>query len=101
MAHTFTTTMHMSSELFSTMTYLRPFERVDQTAFADVWEANDADGDTLRRARFVRLEAEQCRGHARCQVRTPMRTRKAEWEHRGCVAEVFEPCLGVLAWHQV
>jgi hypothetical protein len=84
------------------MMHLGPFERVDQTAFADVGEANDADGDALRCARFVRLEeAEQCRGRARCQVRTLMRTRRAEWERRSCVAEVFEPCLGVLARHQV
>ena len=67
-----------------------------------VGEANDADGDALRRARFVRLEeVEQCRGHARCQVRTPMRTRRAEWERRSRAAEVFEPCLGILARYQV
>jgi hypothetical protein len=67
-----------------------------------VGEANDADGEALRRARFVRLEeAEQCRGRARCRVRTLMRTRRAEWERRSCVAEVFESCLGVLTWHQV
>jgi hypothetical protein len=74
------------------MTHLGPFERVDQTAFADVGEANDADGG----ARFVQLEeAEKCWGHARCQVRTLMRTRRAEWEGLSCVAEVFKPgCLG-------
>ena len=37
-------------------THLGPFERVDQTTFADVGEANDADGDALRRAWFVCLE---------------------------------------------
>lgn len=48
------------------MTHLGPFESINQTAFADIGEANDADGDTLRRARFVCLqEAEQCRGIAR------------------------------------
>jgi hypothetical protein len=35
-------------------------------------------------------------GRARCEVRTLMRTRRAEWERRSYVAEVFEPCLGVL-----
>jgi hypothetical protein len=65
-------------------------------------KAIDADGDDLRRARFVRLEeAEQCRGHARCQVCTLMWTRRAEWERLGRVAEVFEPCLGILARYQV
>jgi hypothetical protein len=62
-----------------------------------VGEAIDADGDALRRALFVRLEgAEQCRGHARCQVHTLMRTLRAEWERPSRVAEVFEPCLGIL-----
>ncbi|KAF8489174.1 hypothetical protein F5888DRAFT_1206021 [Russula emetica] len=43
----------------NTMMHLGPFERVDQTAFADVGEANDADGG----ARFVRLEeAVKCWG---------------------------------------
>jgi hypothetical protein len=43
----------------NTTTHLGPFERVDQTAFADVG------------ARFVRLEeAGKCRSRARCQVRT-------------------------------
>ena len=84
------------------MTHLGPFKRVNQTALGDVGKANDADGDVLRRARFVRLEeAEQCRGRARRQVRTLMRTRRAEWGHRNCVAEAFEPCLGVLARYQV
>ena len=45
-----------SSDHGNTATYLGPFERVDQTALADVGETNDADGDALRRARFVRLE---------------------------------------------
>jgi hypothetical protein len=58
-------------------------------------------GDALSHDRFVRLkEVGQCWGRARCQVRTLMWTRRAEWEGRSCVAEVFEPNLGVLAWHQ-
>ena len=96
----FTTTRHASSKkkelllLFSTTTHLGPFEGINQTAFADVGKVNDADGDALRRARFVRLEeTEQCRGRARRQIRTLMRTRRAEWERRSCVVEVFEPCL--------
>jgi hypothetical protein len=41
-------------------------------------------------------------GRARCQVSTLIRTRRAEWERRSCVAEEFEPrCLGILARHQV
>jgi hypothetical protein len=36
--------------------YFGPFECVDQTAFANVVEANDADGDALRRTQFIRLE---------------------------------------------
>ena len=40
----------------NTTTHLGLFERVDQTAFANVGEANDTDGDALRRAWFVRLE---------------------------------------------
>jgi hypothetical protein len=82
-------------------THLGPFERVDQTTFADVGKANYADSDALRRAQFVHLEeAEQCRNRARRQVRALMRTHRAEWEHRNCVA-VFEPCLSVLVRHQV
>ena len=84
------------------MAHLGPFKRVNQIAFVDVGKANDADGGTLRRARFVRLEeVDQCRGRARRQVCTLVRTRRAEWERRSCVAEVFEPCLGVLAQYQV
>ena len=30
-----------------------------------------------------------------------MRTSRVEWESRNHVAEVFEPCMGVLARHQV
>ena len=83
-------------------TYLGPFKRVDQTALPDVREANDTDGDALRRARFVRLEeAEQCRGRARGQVSALMRTRGTERERRSQMAEVFKPCLSVLAWHQI
>ena len=66
-----------------------------------VGEANDTDDETLHRARFVRFEAKQCRGRAGYQVRTLlMRARRAEWERRSCVAEVFGPCLGVLARNQ-
>jgi hypothetical protein len=68
-----------------------------------VGEANDANGGALRRARFVRLkEAGKCRGRAGRQVRRLMRTRRAEWERRSYVAEVFDPtCLGILARHWV
>ena len=40
----------------NTMTHLGAFEGVDQTVLADVREADNADGDALGRARFVRLE---------------------------------------------
>ena len=80
-------------------TYLGPFERVYQIAFADILEAYDADGETLHRARFVALEkAEQFRGRARCQVQTLMQTRRVEGKRWGCVAEVFGPCPGVYAF---
>ena len=73
-----------------------------QTALADIREADDANGDALRRARVVRLEeAEQRRCGARGEVRALMRARGAEGERWGCVAEVFEPCLGILARHQI
>jgi hypothetical protein len=66
-----------------------------------VGEANDADGYALRRARSVHVEeSEQCRGCARCQIRTLMQTRRAEWERRSCVAEAFER-LVVLRRHQI
>ena len=46
------TTMHASSKekknhsaQGNTTTYLSPFKRVDQTTFANVREANEADGD--------------------------------------------------------
>jgi len=38
------------------MTHLGAFEAVDQTALTDIREADDTDGDILRRARSVRLE---------------------------------------------
>jgi hypothetical protein len=38
------------------MTHLGTFEGVDQTALPNVREADDADGDALRRARLVRLK---------------------------------------------
>jgi hypothetical protein len=40
----------------NTMTHLGTFEAVDQTALTDIREADDTDGDALRRARSVRLE---------------------------------------------
>lgn len=63
------------------MAHLGPFERVDQTGLCRRWvgEANDADGDALCRAQFVHLKkVERYRGSAR-----------------------FEPCLSILARHQV
>jgi hypothetical protein len=39
-----------------------PIECVDQTAFANVGEANDAEGGALRRARFVCLDKPECQG---------------------------------------
>ena len=68
--------------------------------FADVWKANDTDSGALRRARFVR-EVEQFRGHARCQVCALKQACRAEWKRWSCVVQVFEPCLSVLAQHQV
>ena len=38
------------------MTHLGAFEGVDQTAFPNVREADDADGYALRRARLVRFK---------------------------------------------
>jgi hypothetical protein len=84
------------------MPHLGALEGVDKTAPADIREADDADGDALCRAWFVRLEeAEQRRCGARGEVRALMRACGAEGERWGCVAEVFEPCLGILAWHQI
>ncbi len=36
--------------------HLGPFEHVDQTAFADIGEANDVNSDTLCHAQFVHFE---------------------------------------------
>ena len=84
------------------MTHLGTFEGVDQTALADIRGANDTDGDALRCARFVHLEeAEQRRCCSRCKVCVLMRACGAEGECRGCVVEVFEPRLGILARHQI
>jgi hypothetical protein len=47
------------------MMHLGTFQGVDQTPLAHIREADDADGDALRRARFVRLEAEQRRRGSR------------------------------------
>jgi hypothetical protein len=80
------------------MTHLGAFKGVDQTALADIREA---DGDALGRARFVRLEeAKQRRCGSRGEAGAPMRARGAA-ERWGCVAEVFELCLGILARHQI
>lgn len=77
-----------------TTTHIDPFECVWPYCFLPtlVGEADDADGDALRRAWFVRLEEEvehQCRDRARCQVPTPVRTRRLEMGasklHGGCV----------------
>lgn len=55
------------------MTHLKLFKSVDQAAFVNVREANDADGGAQRHARFVRLaEVEIFWGRARCQVRMLM-----------------------------
>ena len=63
------------------MPHLGALEGVDQTALANIRKAHDADGDALRRARFVRLEeAEQRRCGARGEVRALMRARGAEGE---------------------
>jgi hypothetical protein len=83
------------------MAHLDAFEGVDQTALAHIWEANNVHGDALGRARFVRLEeAEHCRRGSRSEIRALVRARRAEGEHWGCVAEVFEP-LGILARHEI
>lgn len=39
-----------AASTFNTTTHLGPFERAEQTAFADVVEANNAGDDALRRA---------------------------------------------------
>jgi hypothetical protein len=83
------------------MTYLGALEGVDQAALANIREADDADSDTLRRARFACLEAEQRRRGSIIEVHAVMRACGAEGECWGCVAEVFEPCLGILAGHQI
>jgi len=84
------------------MTYLGALEGVDQTALADVRKADHADGDALGRARFVCLEeAKQGGCRAGGEIRPLMRARGAKRERWRCVAEVFEPSLGILAWHQI
>ncbi len=54
------TTVHTAPSKWRTQrnatTHLGPFEHVDQTAFADIGEANDVNGDTLCHAQFVRFE---------------------------------------------
>lgn len=83
-------------------THLGTFEGVDQTAFANVGEADDAYGDALRGARFIRLEEAKQRGcRARGEVRALMRARRAERESWSGVTEMFQPCLGILARHQI
>ena len=80
------------------MMHLGMFQGVDQTPLAHIREANDADGDALRCARFVRLEeVEQGRRGSRGEVRTLMRACVSEGECWGCVAELFERCLRILA----
>src|SRR5216684_3534986 len=55
--------------------HLGPFEHVDQTAFADIGEANDANSDTLCHAQFLHFEeAEECWGRTRCRPTTMMHT---------------------------
>jgi hypothetical protein len=84
------------------MTHLGAFQRVDQTALADIREANNADGEALGRAQFVRLvEAEECRRGSRGEVRALVRAHRAEGECWGCMAEAFESCLRILARHQI
>lgn len=57
----------------NTMAHLGALEGIDQTALADVREANDADNDALGRAWFVRLdEAKQCGCRFRGKVRPLM-----------------------------
>jgi hypothetical protein len=69
------------------MTHLGAFEGVDQTALAHNREADDADGDALHRALFVRVEeVEKRRCGSRGEVRALMRERGAEGERWGCVA---------------
>jgi hypothetical protein len=84
------------------MTHLGALEGIDQAGLADIRGADDADSDTLRRARFVCLEeVEQRRRGSRSEVHALMRACGAEGECWGCVAEVFEPCLRILAGHQI
>jgi hypothetical protein len=84
------------------MAHLGALEGVDQTALADVREANDADSDALGRAWFVCLdEAKQGGCRSRGKIRPLMRARGAKRERWCCVAEVFEPSLGVRTWHQI
>ena len=73
------------------MTHLGAFVGVDQTALANIREADDGGGDALRCARFVRVEVEQRRGGSRGEVHALMRACGAEGECWVCVVEVFEP----------
>ncbi len=50
------------------MPHLGALEGVDQTALADIREAEDANGDAMRRARFIRLEEAEAT-QVRCQGR--------------------------------
>jgi hypothetical protein len=53
---------------------LGEFEGVDQTTLADIWEADNPDGDALGRARFVRLEEAEKRRHgSRDEICAPRR----------------------------
>ena len=84
------------------VTHLGALEGIDQAALADVREANDADCEALGRARFVCLEeAKQGGCRSRGEIRPLMRARGAKRERWRCVAEVFEPSLGIIAWHQI
>jgi hypothetical protein len=79
MAHTFTTAMHASSEMENiiysaqgnTTTHLSSFEQVDQTAFADVGEAKDTDGDALLCA-ALGLDALRRRSNVRTRLGVPI-----------------------------
>ena len=65
--------------------------------FSDIRDANDTDGDALRRTRFVRLEEggamlEPCQMPGSCV--DDASTRRAEWERQSRFAGVFEPWPG-------
>ena len=65
--------------------------------FSNIREANDTDGDALHRTRFVRLEEGGVMPEP-CQMpgsyADDALTRSADWEHRSCFEEVFEPWPG-------